>query len=239
MANPPFGKKSSMSFTNDEGEQETDDLTYNRQDFWASTSNKQLNFVQHIRTMLKTTGRAAVVVPDNVLFEGGAGETIRRKLLENTDLHTILRLPTGIFYAQGVKANVIFFDNRPASPDPQTNEVWFYDYRTNIHHTLKKKPMTYEHLADFIECYSPANRHVRSTTWDEVENPEARWRCYARKELLDRDKASLDVFWLKDKSLTDLDNLPEPDELAEEIIENLEAALNSFREVLVSLEHDP
>ena len=103
LANPPFGKKSSMSFTNADGEQETDDLTYNRQDFWATTSNKQLNFVQHIRTMLKTTGRAAVVVPDNVLFEGGAGETIRRRLLQTTDLHTILRLPTGIFYAQGVK----------------------------------------------------------------------------------------------------------------------------------------
>ena len=117
LANPPFGKKSSMSFTNDEGEQERDDLTYNRQDLRATTSNKQLNFVQHIRTMLKTTGRTAVVVPDNVLFEGGAGEIIRRKLLENTDLHTILRLPTGIFYANGVKANVLFFDNREASPD--------------------------------------------------------------------------------------------------------------------------
>ena len=138
LANPPFGRKSALSFTNEEGEQETDDLTYNRQDFWATTSNKQLNFVQHIRTMLKTTGRAAVVVPDNVLFEGGAGETIRRKLLDTTDLHTILRLPTGVFYAQGVKANVIFFDNREASPDAWTKRVWYYDYRTNIHHTLKK-----------------------------------------------------------------------------------------------------
>lgn len=136
LANPPFGKKSSMSFTNSEGEQEKDELTYNRQDFWATTSNKQLNFVQHIRTMLKTTGRAAVVVPDNVLFEGGAGETIRRELLQTTDLHTILRLPTGIFYAQGVKANVIFFDNREASPEAQTSNVWFYDYRTNIHHMI-------------------------------------------------------------------------------------------------------
>ena len=108
LANPPFGKKSSMTFTNEEGEQEKEELTYNRQDFWATTSNKQLNFVQHIRTMLKTTGQAAVVVPDNVLFEGGAGETVRKKLLETTDLHTILRLPTGIFYANGVKANVIF-----------------------------------------------------------------------------------------------------------------------------------
>ena len=194
LANPPFGKKSSMTFTNEEGELEKDDLTYNRQDFWASTSNKQLNFVQHIRTMLKTTGRAAVVVPDSVLFEGGAGETIRRKLLENTDLHTILRLPTGVFHAQGVKANVIFFDSREASPDPWTKEVRYYDYRTNIHHTLKKKPMRYEHLSDFIECYNPRNRHRRKATWDERDAPEGRWRSYGYEELTARDKTSLDVF---------------------------------------------
>ncbi|MCT4578638.1 N-6 DNA methylase [Donghicola sp.] len=178
LANPPFGKKSSMTFTNAEGEQETEDLTFNRQDFWATTSNKQLNFVQHIRTMLKTTGRAAIVVPDNVLFEGGAGETIRRKLLQNTDLHTILRLPTGIFYAQGVKANVIFFDNRSASKEPQTSPVWFYDYRTNVHRTLKQKPMTYAHLEDFIACYNPANRHERTATWSEGP-PDGRWRAYS------------------------------------------------------------
>jgi type I restriction enzyme M protein len=235
LANPPFGKKSSMSFTNEEGEQASDDLTYNRQDFWATTSNKQLNFVQHIRSMLKISGKAAVVVPDNVLFEGGAGETIRRKLLETTDLHTILRLPTGIFYAQGVKANVLFFDNREASPKPWTQKVWFYDYRTNIHHTLKKKPLRFEDLQDFIQCYNPENRHQRKATWDATTSPEGRWRSYDFDELMARDKASLDVFWLKDKSLTDLDNLPEPDELAEEIIENLEAGLASFRAVLAGL----
>ncbi|MBX3629071.1 MAG: SAM-dependent DNA methyltransferase [Nitrosomonas sp.] len=235
LANPPFGKKSTMSFTNEEGEQETDDLTYNRQDFWATTSNKQLNFVQHIRTMLKTTGKAAVVVPDNVLFEGGAGETIRWKLLENTDLHTILRLPTGIFYAHGVKANVLFFDNQPASPKPWTKKVWYYDYRTNIHHTLKKKPLRFEDLSEFIQCYNPENRHQRKQTWDAEKNPESRWRAFSYEELIVRDKTSLDVFWLKDKSLTDLDNLPEPDELAEEIIENLEAGLASFRTVLAEL----
>lgn len=235
LANPPFGKKSSMSFTNEEGEQETDELTYNRQDFWATTSNKQLNFVQHIRSMLKTTGKAAVVVPDNVLFEGGAGETIRKKLLENTTLHTILRLPTGIFYANGVKANVLFFDNQPASPQAWTKEVWFYDYRTNIHHTLKKKPIRFDDLADFIKCYNPKNPTKRKETWDSEKNPEGRWRKYTVEELLARDKTSLDIFWLKDKSLTDLDNLPEPDELAEEIIENLQAGLNSFREVLSGL----
>ncbi|HMQ94243.1 class I SAM-dependent DNA methyltransferase [Amaricoccus sp.] len=231
LANPPFGKKSSMSFTNAEGEQETEELTYNRQDFWATTSNKQLNFVQHIRTMLKTTGRAAVVVPDNVLFEGGAGEVIRRKLLQNTDLHTILRLPTGIFYAQGVKANVIFFDNRAASPDPQTLQVWYYDYRTNVHHTLKQKPLTYGHLEDFVACYHSENRHERQATWT-PETPDGRWRAYSREELEQRDKASLDVFWLRDASMTDLENLPEPDVLAEEIMENLRAALGSFESVI-------
>ena len=224
-----------MTFTNDEGEQETDELTYNRQDFWASTSNKQLNFVQHIRSMLKTTGQAAVVLPDNVLFEGGAGEIVRKKLLQTTELHTILRLPTGIFYAQGVKANVLFFDNRVASNQPQTDSVWYFDYRTNIHHTLKKKPMRYEDLGEFLDCYQPGQRHKRSETWDVDTNPEGRWRKYGRDELLARDKTSLDVFWLKDKSLTDLDNLPEPDVLAEDIIENLEAGLNSFREVLLEL----
>lgn len=235
LANPPFGKKSSMSFTNAEGEEETDDLTYNRQDFWATTSNKQLNFVQHIRTMLKTTGRAAVVVPDNVLFEGGAGETVRQNLLKTAELHTILRLPTGIFYAQGVKANVLFFDNHEASKAPWTKEVWYYDYRTNIHHTLKQKPMRFEHLAEFIACYNPKNRHKRKATWDQDRNPEGRWRKYTYDELIARDKTSLDVFWLKDKGLTDLDNLPEPDTLAEEIIENLEAGLASFRAVLKGL----
>lgn len=227
LANPPFGKKSAMSSTNAMGEEDKEDLVYNRQDFWASTSNKQLNFVQHIRTMLKTTGQAAVVVPDNVLFEGGAGETIRRKLCETVDLHTILRLPTGIFYAQGVKANVIFFDNRAASEEPQTGTVWYYDYRTNVHHTLKRKPMLPEHLNDFVACYNPKNRHERTATWSEA-TPDGRWRAYTREELLARDKASLDVFWLKDEAMTDLENLPEPDVLAEEIVEHLRAAVASF-----------
>jgi type I restriction enzyme M protein len=235
LANPPFGKKSSMNFTNEEGEQERDDLTYNRQDFWATTSNKQLNFVQHIHTILRSDGKAAVVVPDNVLFEGGAGETVRQKLLETTDLHTILRLPTGIFYAQGVKANVLFFDNHPASKDPWTKEVWYYDYRTNVHHTLKKKPLRFEDLADFITCYNPTNRHKRRETWDAVGNPDGRWRKFSYEEIMARDKTSLDIFWLKDQSLADLDNLPEPDDLAAEIVENLEAGLASFREILAAL----
>ena len=164
LANPPFGKKSSQTFTNEEGEQEKEDLTYNRADFWATTSNKQLNFIQHIRSMLKPTGMAAVVIPDNVLFEGGAGETVRKKLLETADVHTILRLPTGIFYANGVKANVVFFDNKPSSKDPWTKEIWVYDYRTNIHHTLKKNPLKLADLQDFITCYNAANRHKRRET---------------------------------------------------------------------------
>jgi type I restriction enzyme M protein len=185
--------------------------------------------------MLKTTGRAAVVVPDNVLFEGGAGETVRRKLLETTDLHTILRLPTGIFYANGVKANVLFFDNHAASKEPWTKEIWFYDYRTNIHHTLKKKPLRFDDLQEFIAAYNPLNRHLRTESWNDQGNPEGRWRRYSYEQIVARDKTSLDIFWLKDKSLADLDNLPDPDVLAGEIIDNLEAGLNSFREIAAAL----
>lgn len=235
LANPPFGKKSSLTFTNEDGEQDREDLTYNRQDFWATTSNKQLNFVQHIRSMLKSTGQAAVVVPDNVLFEGGAGETVRKQLLSTTDLHTILRLPTGVFYKQGVKANVIFFDNKPAAKDPWTKAIWFYDFRTNIHFTLKKNPLKPADLQDFITCYHPQNRHQRSETYSK-QNPEGRWRKFTYNEIIARDKTSLDIFWLKDKSLTDLDNLPDPDVLALEIMENLEAGLESFRTIVDSLE---
>ena len=175
-----------------------------------------------------------MVVPDNVLFEGGAGETVRKKLLQTTDLHTILRLPTGIFYAQGVKANVIFFDNKVASKDPWTKETWFYDLRTNIHFTKKKSQMTFDDLKDFITCYKPTNRHKRKETWSD-ENPDGRWRKFTYDEIMARDKTSLDIFWIRDKSLADLDNLPDPDVLAEEIIENLEAGVESFKQILESL----
>ena len=234
LTNPPFGKKSSMTFTNEEGEQEREDLVYNRQDFWATGSNKQLNFVQHIHTILKGDGKAAVVVPDNVLFEGGAGEAVRRKLLEVTDFHTILRLPTGIFYKPGVKANVIFFDRKPPGPQAQTREVWVYDFRTNVHFTLKQKPMALSDLQDFIACYNPANRHERRETWSK-ENPDGRFRRYSYEQIKERDKTSLDIFWIKDKTLADLDNLPDPDVLANEIIDNLEAAMESFREIMEEL----
>lgn len=228
LTNPPFGKKSSITFTNEEGEQEDEDLVYNRQDFWTTSSNKQLNFVQHINTILAATGKAAVVVPDNVLFEGGAGEIIRKKLLQTADLHTILRLPTGIFYKPGVKANVIFFDKKPASPEMQTREVWIYDFRTNVHFTLKKNPMRDSDLDDFVECYNPEDRHKRQETWSE-DNPDGRWRRFKIDEILARDKTSLDIFWIKDRSLADLDNLSSPDELADDIIENLQSALESFQ----------
>ena len=230
LTNPPFGKKSSITMTNEEGEEEEEELVYNRQDFWTTSSNKQLNFVQHINTILKPTGRAAVVVPDNVLFEGGAGETVRRKLLETTDLHTILRLPTGIFYKPGVKANVIFFDKRPASPKRQTKEVWIYDFRTNVHFTLKQNPMGDDDLKDFVACYNPANRNQRKETWSE-KNPDGRWRRFGIDEILKRDKTSLDIFWIKDKTLADLDGLPAPEILADDIIENLQSALESFQEL--------
>ncbi len=234
LANPPFGKKSSMTITNEEGKLEKQDLNYNRQDFWATTSNKQLNFLQHIKSLLKIDGEAAVVLPDNVLFEGGAGETVRKELLKTADLHTILRLPTGIFYAQGVKANVLFFDNKPASKDPWTKEVWIYDYRNNIHHTPKKSPMRFEHLQEFISCYNPQNRHKRKETWSAAK-PDGRWRRFRYDEIIARDKTNLDIFWVKDKSLADLDNLPDPDILALEIVANLESGLNSFRKIVTTL----
>ena len=227
LANPPFGKKSSMTITNEEGEENRDALTYERQDFWETTSNKQLNFLQHIVTILKQDGRAAVVLPDNVLFEGGAGEKIRKKLLENCDVHTLLRLPTGIFYAQGVKANVLFFDAKPKDGQIHTKGIWIYDLRTNKHFTLKTKTLKLDDLRDFITCYHPENRHERKET--------DRFKYFPYEELVNRDKASLDIFWLKDDSLDNLDDLPPPDVLQQEIIEHLEAALAAFRDVAVGL----
>jgi len=227
LANPPFGKKSSMTITNEEGEENKDALTYERQDFWETTSNKQLNFLQHIVTILKQDGKAAVVLPDNVLFEGGAGEKIRKKLLENCDVHTLLRLPTGIFYAQGVKANVLFFDAKPKDGQIHTKGIWIYDLRTNKHFTLKTKTLKLDDLRDFITCYNPENRHERKET--------ERFKYFPYDELVTRDKASLDIFWLKDDSLDNLDDLPAPDILQQEIIEHLEAALAAFRDVAIGL----
>jgi type I restriction enzyme M protein len=230
LTNPPFGKKSSVRVVNEEGEEERQALTVVRDDFWTSTSNKQLNFVQHVKTILETNGRAAVVVPDNVLFEGGAGETVRRKLLHECDVHTLLRLPTGIFYAQGVKANVLFFDKKPGSETPWTKQLWIYDLRTNKHFTLKTNPLQRSDLDEFVQCYHPSNRHKRTATWS-GSNPEGRWRVYGYDELVARDKASLDIFWLRDESLADSDSLPDPDVIAGEIIEDLRAALEEFEQL--------
>jgi type I restriction enzyme M protein len=235
VTNPPFGKKSSITIVNEEGATDKKTISYSRPDFWTTTTNKQLNFVQHIRSLLAIPGRAAVVVPDNVLFEGGAGETVRRKLMHECDLHTVLRLPTGIFYAQGVKANVIFFDRKPASEKPWTKEVWFYDLRTNKHFTLKQGRLTRTDLDEFVECYRPGDRHNRAPLWSD-ENPEGRWRSYSFEEISSRDKASLDIFWLRDESLEDSDNLPDPHIIAAEIAEDLESALEQIQDILGDLE---
>ncbi len=230
LTNPPFGKKSSVSVVTDDGDAKREAHSYVRDDFWVATSNKQLNFVQHVKTLLKMHGRAAVVVPDNVLFEGGAGETIRRNLMKECDVHTLLRLPTGIFYAQGVKANVIFFDRKPAREGAWTERLWIYDFRTNINITLKQNPLTRAVLDEFVTCYNPANRHERKATYSET-NLQGRWRAYDYDELAGRDKANLDIFWLRDESLEDSANLPEPDILAAEIVEDLRAALEQFEAI--------
>jgi type I restriction enzyme M protein len=230
LANPPFGKKSSVTIVSEEGGVRRESQTMVRDDFWTSTSNKQLNFVQHVKTLLEINGKVAVVVPDNVLFEGGAGETIRRKLLHECDVHTLLRLPTGIFYAQGVKANVLFFDRKPASEKPWTDKLWIYDLRTNMDFSLKQNPLTREHLNEFVECFKPENRHKRTPTWSE-DNPQGRWRVYTYDDLMARDKVNLDIFWLRDESLEDTANLPDPDVLAAEIVEDLTAALEQFGEI--------
>ena len=228
LANPPFGKKSSTVIVGEDGRTSTEKDTIERDDFWATTSNKQLNFVQHIKTLLATHGRAAVVLPDNVLFEGGAGETIRKKLLHECDVHTLLRLPTGLFYAQGVKANVLFFEKKGASETPWTKQLWIYDLRTNKHFTLKTNPLSRADLDEFVGLYQVGNRHQRAATWSS-ENPDGRWRAYSYDELVARDKTSLDIFWLKDDSLADSDNLPAPGVIAQEIVEDLQAALEQFR----------
>ena len=213
-------------------------LVVHRDDFWASTSNKQLNFLQHVFTILKQHARAAIVVPDNVLFEGGAGETVRRELLKQADVHTLLRLPTGIFYAQGVKANVLFFDRKPATEKPWTTKLWIYDLRTNKHFTLKENPLKRSDLEDFVNCYfaerigvtAPGysgNRHERK--------PADRFRSFTYEELTKRDKLNLDIFWLKDESLEDSAKLPAPDVIAQEIVEDLQAALSQFAEIASDL----
>jgi type I restriction enzyme M protein len=227
LANPPFGKKSSVTIVNEAGESSRESLVINRDDFWATTSNKQLNFLQHIFTILKQHGRAAVVLPDNVLFEGGAGETIRRELLKQADVHTLLRLPTGIFYAQGVKANVLFFDRKPAQEKPWTEKLWIYDLRTNLHFTLKENTLKRSDLDDFVACYNPKNRHDRKES--------ERFKSFTYEELTKRDKVNLDIFWLKDDALEESANLPAPEIIAADIAADLAAALEQFATIAEDL----
>ena len=224
LTNPPFGKKSSYTVVGEDGQVTTERETYEREDFKFTTSNKQINFLQHIMTIMEVNGRAGVVLPDNVLFEAGrAGVGIRKRLLEGFNFHTLLRLPTGIWYSPGVKANVLFFDKKAASREVQTRELWVYDYRTNIHKTLKTKKLVHSDLDDFVNCY-----HHRTET--------ERFRRFGYDELVARDKLNMDIFWLKDDSLEDIDSLPEPDVIAVEIVENLEAALEQFRSVADELQ---
>jgi type I restriction enzyme M protein len=223
LTNPPFGKKSSITIVNHEGKADRESIVYEREDFWAATSNKQLNFLQHVKTLLNINGKAAVVVPDNVLFEGGAGETIRKKLLHECDVHTLLRLPTGIFYAQGVKANILFFDRKPGSDKPWTDKLWIYDLRTNQHFTLKQNTLKYSDLEDFIHCFNPQNRFKRTES--------EKFRAFTFEEIIKRDKINLDIFWLRDESLEDIENLPDPDILARDIAEDLEEALQQFKDL--------
>lgn len=175
-------------------------------------------------------GRAAVVVPDNVLFEGGAGETIRRNLLRDCDVHTLLRLPAGIFYAPGVKTNVLFFDNVGRTNKPATENLWIYDLRSNQHFTLRTKRLDYSDLEDFVKCYQPEDRRSRKATWS-PETPNARWRMYSFEELLKKDKYNLDIFWIEDKSYQEFETLADPDILMAEITDDLRAALLQLEEL--------
>ena len=232
LTNPPFGRKSSLTMVGADGRAVREDRDIERQDFVVTTSNKQLNFLQHIMTVLDINGRAAVVLPDNVLFEGGAGETLRRKLLADFDLHTMIRLPTGIWYAPGVKANVLFFDKKPAAEQPWTQKLWVYDFRTNMHFTLKQNPLRRADLDDFVTSYLSGK--------DRAERVESeRWKSFDYDELVARDKANLDITWLRDESLEDTDNLPAPEVIAREIVEDLTAALAEFEAVAAALEASP
>ena len=234
MANPPFGRKSSLTITNEDGEEESEDLVYNRNDFWTTTSNKQLNFVQHIWSSLKVDGKAAIVVPDNVLFEDGAGDIVRKNLLEKTNLHTILRLPTGIFYKPGVKANVIFFDNKKPSKEWQTKSVWVYDFRTNVHFTLKQNPMTEKDLSDFVTCYNSANILDRKATYTE-ENTNGRWREFSLQEIKDNNY-KLDLKWMQEDDGSEDLSLKELFELIKTKSENISKAVEELEALIGEVE---
>ncbi|MFE9225803.1 N-6 DNA methylase [Streptomyces massasporeus] len=237
LANPPFGRKSAITVIGQDGETEKQETEYDRDDFTATTTNKQLNFLQHIMSLTAVDGRAAVVLPDNVLFEGGAGEKIRRKLLDEFDLHTILRLPTGIFYAGGVKANVLFFEKKPPRADgkPHTTETWVYDFRTGQHFTLKQRPLTRAHLDDFVTAYRPGEPRASRVESEDENGP---FKKFTYEELIARDKVNLDITWMKDPALDDADSGLPPEVIAEEIVRDLQSALNEFTAIARSLGGD-
>lgn len=213
LTNPPFGTKKGGGGPS-------------RKDIVYVTSNKQLVFLQHIYRGLKPGGRAAVVLPDNVLFEEGVGQKVRAELMDKCDLHTILRLPTGIFYAQGVKTNVLFFTRGPKGKEKgNTKAVWFYDMRTNAPSFGKRTPLTRAHFADFEKVYG-ADPHGKSKRKDQGET--GRFRKFSREEIAKRGD-NLDISWLKDDSVTDHADLPEPEEIAAEIVTQLQTALEEMQ----------
>ena len=230
LTNPPFGRKQSVQVFTGDGEAETEREDYQRPDFTETTGNKQLNFLQHVMTILAENGTAAVVLPDNVLFESGAGERLRRRLLQDFDFHTMLRLPTGIFYRPGVKANVMFFDRRPRRDEPWTEALWVYDLRTNKRFTLKERPLRRTDLAEFVTLARLYDRHTR----DHGLQPE-RWRRFPLADLLARDRADLNLQWLQDDKASDPAELPPPSEIAAEIADELEAAVARLRAVAARL----
>lgn len=221
LANPPFGTRPAGS------------VEISRDDFYVDTKNNQLNFLQHIMVSLKQGGRAAVVLPDNVLFEGNAGETIRQELLKNFNLHTILRLPTGIFYAQGVKANVLFF-----TKGTPTKEVWYFDYRTGIKHTLATNPLQRHHLDEFVACYNTDDITNRTETYNADTNPNGRWRRYNVEELLQRDKTSLDISWIKENTDNEDLSLSELLSNIQSKSDNIAAAVAQLQALLANIEED-
>ena len=218
LANPPFGARAAGS------------IEIHRPDFVVATKNNQLNFVQHIMSLLELNGRAGVVLPDNVLFER-EGKAVREALLKKFNLHTILRLPTGIFYAQGVQTNVLFF-----TKGEPTQDVWYYDYRTDVKHTLVSNPLTRKHLDDFVACYCADDMSKRKETYDKDTNPNGRWRKYSAKELLNRDLVNLDITWMteaksEEETLT-------MDEVFERMEERVKIIQESFDKLKKELRHE-
>ncbi|MFD9392536.1 N-6 DNA methylase [Streptomyces sp. NPDC060000] len=232
LAHPPFGIRSAIPAVDRNG-MEKEDFHYPRNDFPITTTNKQINFLQHVMSLMEMNGRAAVIVPDNVLFESGNCSTLRRRLLDDFDLHTILRLPTGTFYASGIKANVLFFDKRPrVEGKSNTSKLWVYDLRTDMQFSLKRKPLQQVDLIDFIESYLPGRPHA-----DRVETE--RFRCFPYEELVARNHLNMDISWAGDPTFDDTHSAPPPEVIAREIVENLESALNQFASIAEELGGEP